>query len=100
MEIKVLFRGAEVGKIDFDIYKAIALFRKHGYASFTIRSQCKIYDYFASFKNEDTDNDIYLYPDRGCAKSGASNLSYDELSLIKEIIDRTSYEIKNSEESE
>lgn len=100
MEIKVVFRGVEIGHIDFNIYYAIALFRKHGYGSFTIRSQCRFYDYFAQFTNEDTDKAIYLYPNRGCANSGVYNLSYDELSLIKEIIDQTSYEIKNSEESE
>lgn len=100
MEIKVVFRGKEIGHIDFDIYNAISLFRKHGYASFTIRSQCRLYDYFAQFKNEDTDNAIYLYPNRSCANSDSCNLSYDELILIKEIIDHTNYEIKNSEESE
>lgn len=100
MEIKVVFRGAEIGHIDFDIYNAIALFRKHGYASFTIRSQCKFYDHFAVFKNEDTDNAIYLYPNRSCAKSSVYNLSYDELLLIKNIIDHTKYEINKEEESE
>ena len=100
MEIKVVFRGAEIGRIDFDIYNAIALFKEHGYASFSIRSQCKFYDYFASFKNEDTDNAIYLYPNRSCAKSSVYNLSYDELMLIKNIIDNTKYEINNIEESD
>lgn len=45
MEIKVEFRGKEVGHIDFDIYNAIDLFRKHGYSNFTIRSKCRFYDY-------------------------------------------------------
>ena len=100
MEIKVVFRGAVIGHIDFDIYNAIALFKEHGYASFTIRSQCKFYDHFAVFRNEDTDNAIYLYPNRSCAKSSNYNLSYDELMLIKCIIDHTKYEMNNSEESE
>ena len=100
MEIKVVFRGEAVGHINFDIYNAIALFRKHGYASFSIRSQCRFYDYFAQFKNEDTDEAIYLYPNRSCVKNNDSNISYDELMLIKHIIDRTNYEIDNSEESE
>ena len=98
MEIKVVFRGKEIGHIDFDIYSAIALFRKHGYASFTIRSQCRFYDYFAQFKNEDTEKAIYLYPNR-CFKNNESTLTYDELLLIKYIIDRTNYEIENTEES-
>lgn len=97
MEIKVVFRGKEIGHIDFNIYYAIALFRKHGYPSFTIRSQCRLYDYFAQFKNEDTENAIYLYPNRNCLKN-ASTLTYDELLLIKKIIDTTKYEIDNSEE--
>ena len=49
MEIKVFYRGAEIGHIDFDIYYAIAVFRKHGYASFAVRSIVKKYDYFAFF---------------------------------------------------
>ena len=98
MEIKVVLRGKEIGKIDFDIFNAIALFRKHGYSSFTIRSQCKFYDHFAVFKNDDTDNAIYLYPNRSCAKSSVYNLSYDELLLIKYIIDHTKYEINKEEE--
>ena len=99
MEIKIVFRGKEIGHIDFDIYNAIALFRKHGYGSFTIRSQCRFYDYFAQFKNEYTENAIYLYPNRNCVKNN-STITYDELMLIKYIIDRTNYEIKNTEESE
>ena len=100
MEIKVVFRGKEIGHIDFDIYGAISLFRKYGYASFTIRSQCRFYDYFAQFKNEDTEKAIYLYPNRSCLKNNESTLTYDELLLIKYIIDRTNYEIENTEESE
>lgn len=100
MEIKVVFRGEEIGHIDFNDYAAIDKFRDHGYSSFTIRSKCKFYEHFAAFKNEDTDNAIYLYPDRSCANSGACNLSYDELLIIKDIIDHTNYEIKNSEESD
>lgn len=100
MKIKVVFRGVVVGHIDFDIYNAIALFRKHGYDSFTIRSQCRFYDYFAQFKNEDTENAIYLFPNRSCLKNNDSTLTYDELMLIKYIIDRTNYEIENTEESE
>ena len=100
MEIKVVFRGKVIGHIDFDIYNAIALFREHGYGSFTIRSQCRFYDYFAQFKNEDTDNRIYLYPNRSCAKSSVYNLSYDELMLVKNIIDHTKYEINIEEESD
>ena len=100
MEIKVVFRGVEVGHIDFDIYYAIALFRKHGYGSFTIRSQCNFYDHFAVFKNEDTEKAIYLYPNRSCLKNNESTLTYDELLLIKYIIDNTKYEINKEKESE
>lgn len=100
MEIKVVFRGKEIGHIDFDIFYAIALFRKHGYCSFSIRSQCNFYDHFAVFKNEDTEKAIYLYPNRSCLKNNESTLTYDELLLIKHIIDHTKYEINKEEESE
>lgn len=99
MEIKVVFRGKEIGHIDFDIYNAISLFRKYGYASFTIRSQCRFYDYFAQFKNEDAEKVIYLYPNR-CLKNNESTLTYNELLLIKYIIDHTKYEMNIEEESE
>lgn len=100
MEIKVVFPGKEIAHIDFDIYNAIALFKKHGYGSFTIRSQCRFYEYFAQFKNEDTEKAICLFPNRSCLKNNESTLTYDELLLIKHIIDHTKYEINIEEESE
>ena len=100
MEIKVFYRGAEIGHIDFDIYYAIAVFRKHGYASFAVRSIVKKYDYFAFFKNEYTEHVICLYPDGSFSKTSDSKVPYDELLLIKDMIDHTKYEINNEEESD
>lgn len=104
MEIKVAFRGKEIGHIDFDIFYAIAVFRSYGYGSFAIRSLVKKYDYFAFFRNDYTEEVICLYPDgsftRSFTKSDNSKVPYDELLLIKEIIDRTKYNINNEEESD
>lgn len=101
MEIKVVFRGKEIGHIDFDIFYAIAVFRSYGYGGFAIRSLVKKYDYFAFFfRNDYTEEVICLYPDGSFTKSDNSKVPYDELLFIKEIIDRTKYNINNEEESE
>lgn len=98
MEIKVVYRGEEIGHIDFNVYAAIDKFRDHGYGSFAVRSIVKKYDYFAFFKNELTEEVICLHPDGSFTKNDNSKVAYDELLLIKDIIDHTYYEISNSEE--
>lgn len=102
MEIKVTYQGVEKGVIDFQAYSTIELMRKLGYASFNVRSQVAKYDYFASFKNEDSDEYITFYPDKSFSKMNDSKVSLEELCVIKEIID-SCYTIKyyeNEEESE
>lgn len=100
MEIKVVFRGEEIGHIDFNVYSAIDKFRDYGYGSLAVRSIVKIYDYFAFFKNELTGEIISLYPDGSFSKSDNSKVPYDELLLIQNIIEHTKYEINNIEESD
>ena len=100
MEIKVICRGQEVGHIDFNVFTAIEKFRDYGYATFSIRSIVNKYNYFAFFKNESTEKIICLYPNGSFSKNDNSTVPYDELLLIKDIIDSTYYEINNSEDSE
>ena len=87
MEIKVTYQGVEKAVIDFQVYTVIELMRQLGYGSFTVRSQISKHDYFASFKNEDTEEYIYFYPDKSFFKSHDCRVSIRELNLIKEILD-------------
>ena len=101
MEIKVTYQGVEKAVIDFQVYTAIEIMRRLGYGSFTVRSQVSKHDYFASFKNEDTDEYIYFYPDKSFLKAVDCRVSIRELDVIKEILD-TDISIKycSNEESE
>lgn len=86
MEIKVTYQGVEKAVIVFQAYTVIEIMRRLGYGSFTVRSQVSKHDYFASFKNEDTDEYIYFYPDKSFFKSHDCRVSIRELDVIKEIL--------------
>ena len=103
MEIKVTYQCEVVGVIDLQVASVINLMRKIGYSSFNIRSQVAKYDYFASFKNEDTDEYISIYPDKSFIKYKDCRISIDELLTVTDIIryyiEYTKYE-KESESHE
>ena len=101
MEIKVTYQGVEKAVIDFQVFTTIALLETLGYRSFTVRSKVSTYDYFASFKNEDTEEYIYLYPDKSFMKAIDCRVSLKELNVIKEILDKAfSVKYCSNEESE
>ena len=87
MIIKITYQCVEVGEIVFDALTTIYLMDKIGYGSFNVRSKVAKDEYFASFKNEDTDEYITFYPDRSFIKSIEGKVTYEELDMIKHILD-------------
>ena len=100
MEIKVKYKGQVVGEIEFLAYSTIQRMREMGYASFSVRSQVNKYEYFAIFKNEDTDDYVCIYPDLSFNKRNECKVKYKELCLIKEVIDNYINYTPIEEESE
>lgn len=90
MEIKVKYQGQVVGLIDFKLYSAIEKMRDLGYCSFSVRSQVSKYEYFAVFRNEDTEEAIHFYPDKSSMKTNDCvdcKVLYKELNSIKYILE-------------
>lgn len=89
MEIKVTYQGQVVGLIDFEVSSAIEKMRELGYASFCVRAQVTKYDYFALFRNEDTEEAIRIYPDKSFMKSNDCNsckVTFEEVENIKVLL--------------
>lgn len=99
MEIKVKYQGQVVGLIDFKVFTVIENFRKLGYGSFSVRSEINKYDHFALFLDENSDDYIRFYPDKSFMKRNDYKVTYEELKIIKEILDYCIH-IRNVEESE
>ena len=99
MEIKVTYQGVEKAVIVFKAYTSIELMRRIGYGSFSVRSQITKYEYFASFRNENTEDYIFFYPDKSFIKRVDFKLSFEELGVIKEILDNC-YAFNYSENEE
>lgn len=100
MKIKVTYQCEPVGEINIDLQYMIYILRSVGYCSFHINANVSKYEYFALFINDDTEERIYFYPDMSFAKVNDSRISFKLLSVIRDIILRTSYELKDNEGSE
>lgn len=100
MKIKVTYQCEPVGEINVELPYMISTLRSVGYHSFHINANVSKYEYFAQFINDDTEERIYFYPDMSFAKVHDSRISFKLLSVIKDIISLTSYDIKDGEGSE
>ena len=87
MKIKVTYQCGLVGELIFNTDMAIGVMRKLGFASFSVRSKIRKYEYFATFRNEDTEDYIHFYPDKSIMKRKDYRITYEELRAIREIID-------------
>lgn len=100
MEIKVTYQGQVVGVLDFQASTVIAKMRDLGYASFNVRSRVSKYEFFAQFKNEDTDEYIRFFPDKSFIKFDDLRITLEELRIIKNILDYNIIYSDNEEEIE